>query len=63
VMRPTQTQGAHGAPLRRGHHVAVEPSARWATRALTRYGPRPLTDRFPSEHDQAHPLQGSEINL
>jgi hypothetical protein len=23
----------------------------------------PLADRFPSEHDQAHPLQGSEISL
>jgi hypothetical protein len=33
------------------------------TRAVTRYGPRPLTDRFPSEHDQAHSLQGGEISL
>ena len=34
-----------------------------ATRAVTRWRRQPLADRFPSEHDQAHPLQGSEISL
>jgi hypothetical protein len=43
--------------------IAVEPSVRWATRAVIKYEPCPLTDRFPREHDQAHPLQGSEISL
>jgi hypothetical protein len=54
--------------LDRGSASAWSSRCNRAERALghessdERYGPRPLTDRFPSEHDQAHPMQGSEIS-